>query len=42
MNYAEIALGTWTMGRMHEVIKGMVSLAEERELKFCLDIQLKR
>lgn len=34
MNYADIALGTWyPMGGMHEVIKGMVSLAEEQGVK---------
>lgn len=31
MNYADIALGTWyPMGGMHEIIKGMVTLAEEK------------
>ena len=31
MNYADIALGTWyPMGGMHEIIKGMVSLAEQK------------
>lgn len=31
MNYAEIALGTWyPMGGMHEIVKGMVSLAQEK------------
>ncbi|MFC0262891.1 phytoene desaturase family protein [Fontibacter flavus] len=31
MNYADIALGTWyPMGGMHEIIKGMVKLAEEK------------
>lgn len=35
MNYADIALGTWyPMGGMHEIIKGMVSLAEEKGVKF--------
>jgi phytoene desaturase len=38
MNYAEIALGTWyPMGGMHEVIKGMVSLAEDKGVKILLD-----
>ncbi|MFB0944875.1 MAG: phytoene desaturase [Spirosomataceae bacterium] len=38
MNYAEIALGTWyPMGGMHEVIKGMVSLAEEKGVKILLE-----
>ena len=37
MNYAEIALGTWyPMGGMHEVVKGMVALAEEKGVKFKL------
>jgi len=37
MNYAEIALGTWyPMGGMHEIIKGMVSLAREKGVKFKL------
>lgn len=31
MNYADIALGTWyPMNGMHEIIRGMVSLAEEK------------
>ncbi|MFC4872249.1 phytoene desaturase family protein [Negadavirga shengliensis] len=31
MNYADIVLGTWyPMGGMHEVVKGMVQLAEEK------------
>lgn len=35
MNYADIALGTWyPMGGMHEIIKGMVKLAEEKGVKF--------
>ena len=35
MNYADIALGTWyPMGGMHEVVKAMVSLAEELGVKF--------
>lgn len=30
MNYADISLGTWyPMGGMHEIVKGMASLAEE-------------
>ncbi len=37
MNYAEIALGTWyPMGGMHEIVKGMVALAEEKGVKFKL------
>ena len=35
MNYADISLGTWyPKGGMHEIIKGMVSLAEELGVKF--------
>lgn len=34
MNYAEMALGTWyPMGGMHEIVKGMVTLAEEKGVK---------
>ncbi|HSF53516.1 MAG TPA: phytoene desaturase family protein [Algoriphagus sp.] len=34
MNYADIALGTWyPMKGMHEIIKGMVALAEEKGVK---------
>jgi phytoene desaturase len=34
MNYADIALGTWyPKGGMHEIIKGMVTLAEEKGVK---------
>jgi phytoene desaturase len=34
MNYADIALGTWyPKGGMHEIIKGMVKLAEEKGVK---------
>jgi phytoene desaturase len=34
MNYAEIALGTWyPMGGMHEIVKGMVAVAEEKGVK---------
>ncbi|MFC3416431.1 phytoene desaturase family protein [Algoriphagus hitonicola] len=34
MNYADIALGTWyPMNGMHEIIRGMVSLAEEKGVK---------
>lgn len=37
MNYADIALGTWyPMGGMHEIIKAMVSLAEEKGVKINL------
>ncbi|UZD21620.1 phytoene desaturase family protein [Algoriphagus halophytocola] len=35
MNYADIALGTWyPKGGMHEIIKGMVTLAEEKGVEF--------
>ena len=35
MNYADIALGTWYPKKgMHEIIKGMVALAEEKGVKF--------
>lgn len=41
MNYADIALGTWyPMGGMHEIIKGMVSLAEEKGVKFRFDAEV--
>ncbi|OZI06190.1 phytoene dehydrogenase [Siphonobacter sp. BAB-5385] len=37
MNYAEIALGTWyPMGGMHEIVKAMVSLAEEKGVQINL------
>jgi phytoene desaturase len=37
MNYADIVLGTWyPMGGMHEIIKGMVALAEEKGVKIHL------
>lgn len=42
MNYAEIKLGTWyPMGGMHEIIKGMVSLAEEKGVKFHFNQEVK-
>lgn len=42
MNYADIALGTWyPMGGMHEIIKGMVSLAEEKGVQFRYDAEVK-
>ena len=38
MNYAEMALGTWyPMGGMHEIVKAMVSLAEEKGVKLLLN-----
>lgn len=37
MNYADIVLGTWyPMGGMHEIVKGMVALAEEKGVKIHL------
>jgi phytoene desaturase len=38
MNYADLVLGTWyPMGGMHEIIKGMVSVAEELGVEFKFD-----
>jgi phytoene desaturase len=38
MNYAEMTLGTWyPMGGMHEIVRGMVSLAEEKGVKIILN-----
>ncbi|MFD2936052.1 phytoene desaturase family protein [Spirosoma flavum] len=38
MNYAEMALGTWyPMGGMHEIVKAMVSLAQEKGVKILLN-----
>jgi phytoene desaturase len=38
MNYAEMALGTWyPMGGMHEIVKAMVSLAEEKGVNILYD-----
>lgn len=35
MNYADLSLGTWyPMGGMHEIIKAMVALAEEKGVTF--------
>jgi phytoene desaturase len=43
MNYADISLGTWyPKGGMHEIIKGMVSLAEELGVKFEYNQNVKR
>jgi phytoene desaturase len=37
MNYADIVLGTWyPMGGMHEIVKGMMTLAEEKGVKIHL------
>ncbi|WP_017729973.1 phytoene desaturase family protein [Nafulsella turpanensis] len=42
MNYADIQLGTWyPMGGMHEIIKGMVSLAEEQGVNFLYEHNVK-
>jgi phytoene desaturase len=41
MNYAEIKLGTWyPMGGMHHIIKGMVSLAEEKGVKIRTNMEV--
>lgn len=38
MNYAEMAMGTWyPMGGMHEIVRAMVSLAEEKGVKILLN-----
>ncbi|RFS13481.1 NAD(P)/FAD-dependent oxidoreductase [Emticicia sp. C21] len=43
MNYAEIALGTWyPMGGMHEIIKAMVKLAEEKGVIIKLNEEVKK
>lgn len=43
MNYAEIAMGTWyPMGGMHEIVKGMVALAEEKGVKILLNQNVTR
>ncbi len=43
MNYADIALGTWyPMGGMHEIVKGMVSLAEEKGVDIRLNQEVKQ
>ncbi|WP_080059287.1 phytoene desaturase family protein [Spirosoma aerolatum] len=42
MNYAEMALGTWyPMGGMYEIVKAMVSLAEEKGVKLLLNQPVK-
>ena len=41
MNYADIALGTWyPKGGMHEIIKGMVKLAEEKGVQIRYDAEV--
>ncbi len=38
MNYADMALGTWyPLGGMHEIVRAMVSLAEEKGVKLLLN-----
>ena len=38
MNYAEMKLGTWyPLGGMHEIVRGMVELAEEKGVKIILN-----
>lgn len=38
MNYAEMAMGTWyPMGGMHEIVRALVSLAEEKGVKILLN-----
>jgi phytoene desaturase len=42
MNYADISLGTWyPLGGMHQIIKGMVNLAEEKGVKFLYNQEVK-
>ncbi len=42
MNYADMELGTWyPPGGMHEVVKGMQTLAEEMGVKFTFDAEVK-
>jgi phytoene desaturase len=41
MNYADLALGTWyPMGGMHEIVKAMVSIAEEQGVKIELNTEV--
>lgn len=43
MNYAEIKLGTWyPMGGMHEIVKGMVSLAKEKGVKITFNQNVRK
>ena len=43
MNYAEIKLGTWyPMGGMHEIVKGMVALADEKGVKLLFNQNVQR
>jgi len=41
MNYADLALGTWyPMGGMHEIVKAMVSIAEEQGVRVQLNTEV--
>ena len=41
MNYADLVLGTWyPMGGMHEIVKAMVSIAEEQGVQIELDTEV--
>ena len=43
MNYADIVLGTWyPKGGMYKIIEGMVSLAEEKGVKFIYNASVER
>ncbi len=43
MNYAEMTMGTWyPMGGMHEIVKAMVSLAEEKGVKILYNQNVER
>ncbi|GAB3333017.1 phytoene desaturase family protein [Larkinella ripae] len=43
MNYAEISMGTWyPMGGMHEIVKAMVKLAEEKGVRIVLNHPVKQ
>lgn len=43
MNYADLALGTWyPQGGMHEIVKAMVSLAEEQGVEIRYNQEVKR
>lgn len=42
MNYADMALGTWyPQGGMHQIVKGMVSLAKEKGVRFVFNAEVK-
>ena len=42
MNYAEMTMGTWyPMGGMHQIVAGMVALAEEKGVKILLNQTVK-